>query len=91
MAVSGHSGRLLPIPFPRIPDADLVHLLWTYATERSQELTAQVYQAQVKRVFDFGTMKATGERILPPKCHEFVLDRREAAEFIASRCVGFSS
>jgi hypothetical protein len=89
MAVSGHSG-LAPHPLPVHPDADLVHLLWTYATERSQELTAQVYQAQVKRVFDFGTMKATGERILP-ECHEFVLDRREAAEFIASRCVGFSS
>ena len=87
LAVSGHSGRLLSVSFPRIPDAELVDLLWKYAMESSQQ---QAAAAREKRIFAFGTVNvATDQRDLPPECHEFVLDRREAAELIVSRCMCF--
>jgi hypothetical protein len=75
------------VSFPRIPDAELVDLLWKYAMESSQQ---QAAAAREKRFFAFGTVNvATDQRELRPECHEFVLDRREAAELIVSRCMCF--
>jgi hypothetical protein len=73
--------------FPRIPDVELVDLMWKYAMESSQQ---QAAAAREKRIFAFGTANvATDQCELPPECHEFVLDRREAAELIVSRCMCF--
>jgi hypothetical protein len=89
-AVSGHSKRLTAIPFPRIPDQEMLELLHTLAFRDEIELTLTEHDKQLaQKVFDFGLYDADGERTLPPVCTKFVLDRREDAAYIVERCGWF--
>ena len=81
-AVSGHSKRLTALPFPRIPDQEMVDLLHTLAFRAEADRTLMEHD---KKIFGFGVVDADGERTLPPECNRFVLDRKEEASYIVEK------